>query len=127
MGALEPGLFSFLSATFGHSRIYPVKLPQDPTYPAVVYEKLNSDVFTGMTMSGASGFSKQTYQISIFDPQYSLARMEAKTLRNAIDGFQGTMGAEVVQAAFWDDDSDEFEDRTKVFRISVDVTIAHKE
>ncbi len=60
--------FAGLSALVG-SRIYPNKLPQDPTFPAVRYQII--DEVPVHSMQTTSGMREARVQVDVFDPDYS--------------------------------------------------------
>lgn len=85
--------FPGLSALVG-TRVYPVKLPQSPTYPAVSYQR------TGRTQHHAMGADANVrearFQVSGWDPSYATAKGVATQMRLALDRWRGTQSNGVV-------------------------------
>jgi hypothetical protein len=94
---------AFLAADAGVSaligtRIYPMLLPQNATKPAVVYSQVSGVRVT--THDKAKNFTDQVYQLQcIADDPKSVKNLSEK-VRQAMEGFQGTMGATNVQGVF---------------------------
>jgi hypothetical protein len=94
---------AFLAADAGVSaligtRIYPMLLPQNAIKPAVVYSQVSGVRVT--THDKAKNFTDQVYQLQcIADDPKSVKNLSEK-VRQAMEGFQGTMGATNVQGVF---------------------------
>ncbi len=94
---------TFLSADPGvsgliGSRIYPRLLPQNATLPAVVYSQVSGLRVT--THDKAANFTDQVYQFECVASDYKSMKKLAEKVRQAMEGFQGTMGATNVQGVF---------------------------
>ncbi len=128
--SVEKVIYSKLSgdsdvAALVSTRIYPVNLPQKPTYPAIVYTRISGD--RTYSFEGASGLASPRFQIDCFASTYSGGKDLSSKLRSAINGFRGTVSGIVVQAIFLESDSDMFEDDFNIYRISSDYFVHYKE
>jgi hypothetical protein len=110
---------------FAGGRVYPLILPQKVTFPAITYHKISQDTFSGMAMAGPTGYSNNTYQLGIYG-EYKDIKELSFSIRQALDGFKGTMAGQTIQAAFLDNEQDLYEDDNKIFRVLVDATLTHK-
>ncbi|MGB0889859.1 MAG: DUF3168 domain-containing protein [Solirubrobacterales bacterium] len=86
------------------SRIYPLKLPQNPTFPAITYRVI-SDV-PEYDLEGEAGLSHARIQIDCYgasssgeDP-YDVARALGLEVRAALSAYQGTVDGVEFQTSF---------------------------
>jgi hypothetical protein len=107
------------------TRIYPVSLPQKPTYPAIVYTRISGDRLH--SLGGASNLASPRFQIDCFASTYSAVKDLASKIRSAINGFRGTVSGVTVHGIFLESDNDIFEDDFNVYRVSSDYFIHYKE
>lgn len=126
------GIFPHLSADAGVSalvadRIYPVILPQKPTYPAITFGKVSG--LRAPNLSGPSGLARPRISISSWGLTYKSAKDVATAVRQAMDGFSGLMGSVRVKSVTIDNEFDLFEDddNVNVFRTLQDFFISHDE
>lgn len=81
---------------------YPILVPIDKTLPAWAYQWINPSSEL-LFQSGASGFVKDTVQLTVHGEEaggksaYQVAVTNAEAIRAALDGFQGTMSGVAVQ------------------------------
>jgi hypothetical protein len=128
---IETGLVTFLNADTGVSaitgtRIYPMILPQNPTYPAITYSRNSVD--RDMTLEeGQTDFASADIQIDAWSTSYSGAKTLWQAIKDAIQNFQGSMGAIAVQRAFVVGDLDVYEPDVGAYRCSMTVSIWHTE
>jgi hypothetical protein len=127
---IEAAIFKYLSEYSGlvGSRIYPLKLPQKPTLPAMTYQRIS-----GMHVhshSGISGLARPRYQFTCWAERYDDAKATAETLRLALDGYKGTMGGVSgvnVSGALSEGDGDIYDPDTKLSGVWHDFFIWHAE
>ena len=129
---LADGTISGLVGT----RIFPLKLPQAPTFPAITYQMISGG--RSHTYGGAVGLASPRFQFDCWGATYLQAEALAEALRIRLDGFSGAMGASpstVVQGVFFQDERDLYEDGADlgtgsgagVYRRSIDYFISHEE
>jgi hypothetical protein len=100
------------------SRTYPIVLPQDPTYPNVVYQKITGG--RGQAMDGPSGLASPLFQISIYASTFSEAKELAEDVRQLLDGYSG----DDIQVAFVENDYDTHDELAEgYYRATMDVRI----
>lgn len=86
---------SAVSALIG-TRLYPQKLPQDPTYPAATYQRIDGPRL--YDHGGATGLAEGRFQFDVWATTYSSAKAVAAAVRAALSGYSGTTGG--VEIAF---------------------------
>lgn len=127
---LEQAVFNRLSTyaslmALVSTRIYPLALPQNGTYPAVTYFRVSSPrIRTFGTNLGAS----TRLQVSCWARSYLAAKGVADQVIAALDGFSGTLGGVggvPVLALDLDNETDIYEPETGLYHVPLDFTIWH--
>ena len=118
-------------AALVNSRMYPVKLPQNVTYPALSYNQVSGVRI--YDLCGPTGRAKPRISINSWGESYADARALADAVRRAIQGFRGTLGdspgAQIDDVKLDNEiDLDEPEAGTVgVYRVMQDYIISHVE
>jgi hypothetical protein len=122
----EAGLFTFLasSQTSAGNRVYPRRLPQAVTLPALVYFKVSGGV--EYVSNGQSGLQTPRYQINCWAATYIEARALAEQVKSLMSGYAGAMGNETVTAVFIEDDQDDDDPDSEREVVRLDVIIHHR-
>lgn len=125
------GIYAHLAARPGFvalvgDRVYPRRLPQEATLPAVVY-RLIGTTDRGLSQSGSDGLADARFQFDVWADDPDEADAIAAELVAAFHGFRGFMGDTVVGAARVANDIDDDEPMTGLYRRIVDVLIQHQE
>ncbi|MHB8100370.1 MAG: DUF3168 domain-containing protein [Sulfuricurvum sp.] len=71
-------------------RVYPSVLPQNPTYPAIVYQRISS-IDTG-TIEGTESLDMGRFQIKVFAKTYKAAVENAELVKTAMSGNGNKVG-----------------------------------
>lgn len=127
---IEAGLFDYLSthatvsADIG-TRVYPVKLPQNPTFPCASYTTSGADRHS--TFSGQNDFVGMNIDIDCWGETYSDAKDLQTKIRGAVQNYQGLMGTVNVDSVFVYDPVDVYEDSVQAYRSTLPITIYHTE
>lgn len=111
-------------------RAYPVKLPQVPRYPAVVYRLLSAEREHAMTR--ATGDVHARIQIDVYAERFVEATDIAKSVRDSLERFRGEAGGVIIQDVFVDGEDCTFQDkqedaRERVWRRSLEITMHFRE
>lgn len=77
------------------TRVYPVRAPQDVSYPYVVYTPTNTTPTD--TKDGVSPLDVIGVQVDVYDDNYDDMVTLAGAIRNALDRYSGTAGGQAVQ------------------------------
>lgn len=130
MAGIEEGLYDYLKNYAGisslvSSRIYPMVMPDEAVFPNLVYQKISG--IRSASHDGHSGLAHPRFQISCWAETYPAAKMLARQVVLALHGYTGLMGTVKCQAAFIDNETDDLDEGTKLFRVIVDVLIWHAE
>jgi len=107
------------------SRIYPVILPQTPTYPAIVYEVVTT--VRGQSHGGPHNLVQPRVQIDIFAETYEAAWDIEAAVRGALDGFSGALSGKKVWNVFHEDSNDLYAQDIKKSRVISDYTVAYRD
>ena len=107
------------------TRVYPVALPQSPTYPLILYTKI-----TGMRdhhLQGPSGHAHPRFQIEAWAKTYTEAKTLADAIREALDGYSGTAAGTKIGSCLIESEQDIYESEIEVYRVIQDYFIWHEE
>jgi hypothetical protein len=119
---------SSISAIVG-SRIYPQRLPQNVTYPAISFNQVSAT--RAFSLSGATGRSRRRITINCWATSEAGADAIATAVRRAISGWSGGwMRDSFVGSILLDNEYDFFEEdagTVGVYRIAQDYIVAHLE
>lgn len=86
----EPAIFKLISTELGHTRIYPLRAPQNATAPFVVYQKTGSnDRWRGINRP--SNIAQASIQIDVYAAAYDDAKTIAAQIERILDGYRGTV------------------------------------
>lgn len=133
MTTLEEAMYSHITAApiitnLISTRIYPRQLPQNPTYPALIYRRVSTRLQQYHGAGTALPFPR--YQFSCYATSYAETKTLANTLRAVLDGFKGTFGSgSTVTVGFilWENEIDGFDNVAEVPVTHIDFRIAHQE
>ncbi len=109
-------------------RVYPTHMPQNPTLPAMVYNRISGERV--QNMQGSSGLASPRFQFDCFARTYAEAKGVGEALRLAIEGFSGTMGGVSgvdVNSCLLQSDQDGYEDDLQLFWVTADYIVWHVE
>lgn len=108
------------------SRIYPVKLPQAWTLPAITYQRISTP--RAHIMSGLSGRARPRFQIDCWADDYGTVKDLAIKVGGCLDGFKGDLNTESnVGGIILDSERDIYEDEIDVYRVLMEFIIPHFE
>lgn len=128
---LEAGLYAYLAADAGVSglvgtRIYPLLLPQEPTLPALVYQRISTNPL-GHSHDGPNHLTRVRMQLRCHGATLLAAKTLADAVRDALDGYSGAMGTVTVQSVFREDEGDDDEPETGSWSVRADYMIVYDE
>jgi len=129
---IEEALFAHLKAHAGLSaligtRIYPLVLPQNPTLPAITYQKI-SRVGERAMSSPTPRVARARFQISCWGTSYASVKDVAEQVKAALQDYSGLMGGSggvQVLDVNVANEQDIYEPDTGIYHLSVDVMIYH--
>ena len=90
------------------ARIYPVVLPQNPTLPAVTYQRIS--LVSPVTLDAAIGPERIRLQVDCWALTWGAVRALASAVKTALHGFSGIVsGKQALNGVFLDSEADIFE------------------
>ena len=99
------------------NRMYPLKLPQGATFPALTYFQVSG--VAGYTHNKADGTSRERWQISCWAKTYKEAKELAASVTTSLNTFTGGTGA-VAKMSMKDNETDINEPEPGLFQVPCD-------
>lgn len=112
-------------------RIYALKLPQNPEFPAVTYQIVSGR--PEYHINAVAGLAEVRLQIDCWaadeenESGYDQARALAEAVRGALSAYTGTVGDVVIEACFLENRRTIYEDGAQVYRESLDFVLGYAE
>lgn len=104
------------------ARIDPLILEQNPTYPAITYQRISGRSLR--TLAAAADRIESRIQVSSWAETYLGALALADAVRASLDGFNGTLTTLDAQI-FLELQLDDFEEVPRVYRVIQDYAVLH--
>lgn len=109
---------STLVTAYTSNRIYPIEIPQKPTYPVLSYFRVSSNPQN--TLGGYSGLGNPSFQIDVWSTSY----LTSKTIsRNIVTVLDNTTELESIFIADHDFFEPESNTEKKLYRVAMDFSI----
>lgn len=124
---LEYGLQQLLVADEGiaallGTRIYPLLLPDQPTFPSATYQRVSTVTIHGL--SDNFSFTKCRLQIDTWDLTFPGARAVATAIAEVLEGYADTLSNGVaVRDVVLDSQIDLYDSAARLFRVSLDFIV----
>ena len=128
---ISDNLYAFLAAqssitTLASTRIYPIILPQEPTYPAITYRESDHDLIE--TFDGQTGLTNSFYEIDAWSKTYAGTISLANAIRAALKNHSGNMGTiNVCKISLISGPITVYEDEVEAYRQTQIFSIWHNE
>ncbi len=90
------------------TRMYPLRLPQNATMPAITYQIVSRTHEEHMT--GAAGLALARLQLDCYATTHAGSHALAEAVRASMHGYRGTMGTDFMQMCHLDNDFDDVDD-----------------
>jgi hypothetical protein len=113
-GKLATGATGALVGT----RIYPVFLPQNPTYPALTYQRISNTA-----QSGSTALRQSRWQVNCYASTYIGAQALAAAVKAELEEWTDTDQTPMVKMCQVVNEIDDYDDEVDVHRVIVDVMI----
>jgi len=119
--SIQSDLYTHLSTDAGlltlvSTRLYPVKVPQSPTYPLVSYLAISGQSMN--SLGGTGALRNSLYQFDVYAKTYS----EAISIADALETAMASASFKTLLQSRIDAD---FDDTPDVYRIILDFSIWH--
>lgn len=134
---IEEALFDYLSTNAGlsailgagaNARVYPKRLPQNPTLPALVFQVVSSVPAYTHDQAGdppdPSAFLRNRVQFDLWATAYEGLLPLRDALFAGISGFRGMMGTVKIESVFVVNEVDTFETDTGSARKVMDAIVS---
>lgn len=116
----DAGLGAVLGGTGDAMRLYPLVLPESPTLPAVVYQRVSAPR-SYVLNAGDVPYMRARYQYAVWADDYLEAEQTTDVLIAKLEGFRATLSSgERVDVVKIENDLDTFEPDTGRSRRLVD-------
>jgi len=107
-------------------RVYPLRLEQGYTLPAISYQRISGD--RAKDISGSIGHAQPRIQVDCWTNSYGKLKDLSEAVRQALDRFQGDLGGgSYVQHVSLEGETETYEEETEIQRVSLDFVIYHSE
>jgi hypothetical protein len=104
--------------TLVSTRIYPLKLPQNPTYEAISFQRISNTPTNGNT-----DLRESRWQINCWADTYVESQALALAVKTALEEYKDTTATPGIKQAYVANEQDDYDDDAKVFRTIVDVIL----
>lgn len=123
--ALEEGVFSYLSTYPGlvplvGTRIYPLLLPQNPTLPAVTYQRISTPREAAF---GRAFFEHPRFQFNCWADDLPAAVAVGDQVKAALNLYAGAMGASTVAPSIIEDERHTYEAETAWWHVMIEAVL----
>ena len=107
------------------TRIYPRRLPQNHTLPALVYSLISAP--RELNHSGAESLVTARVQVTAHASTYAVAKSVQNAVQSRADGYSGTVGGVVVDKVYTEDGPDGYDPTTETEQAVTDLLISYQE
>lgn len=126
MAELEEAIYSRLTAASAvtaitSTRIYPNKIPQEATLPAIGYQRVSARRVKAH--AAPTGLARARVQVTCVARTYSEVKALATAVRKALEGVMGTVGGATVQGSWLETDADEYGDAEGLHSVRQDFMV----
>jgi hypothetical protein len=118
--SLATALYARLVAEGGAENVYPVRLPDNPELPALVYQNISGP--REYSHDGEAGPHRTRWQVTAWGETYEDAKELAASAILAISAWEGTVSSERC-VAFVANETDFFDDVAQLFYVPIDVVV----
>jgi hypothetical protein len=114
------------------TRVYPRKLPQNVTYPAIRYTRISTSRSEFRTLDGRAGYARPRFQIDCYGLTEASCVALAQALYQLLEGFDGIAAGLRIDGIGTDDEGADVEEGvgpggSDLFRQRLDFMIPHPE
>jgi hypothetical protein len=100
------------------TRIYPLKLPQNPTYEAISYQRISN---TGQ--DGTSTLRQSRWQFNCWAATYGDGQTLATAVKAALEEYINLLGIPGINMARVVNELDDWDEDSEVYRVMIDVIL----
>lgn len=127
---INDALYGYLSTHAGlttliSDRIYPDNIPQDSTLPAITYIRISTQRMHEFEKDSKT--VNTTIQFTIWAASRKITKTVSTQLRKALQDYSGVMNSVRVSAVLLLDETDDYNNETRLFNTYMDFKIIHDE
>lgn len=100
------------------TRVYPLLLPQTPTYPALTYQRISNTA-----QNGSTALRQSRWQVNCWAETYVGAEALAAAVKAALEEWTDTDQATQVKMGRVVNELDDYDDEADVYRVMIDVML----
>lgn len=100
------------------ARVYPLLLPQSPTYPAITYQRISN---TGQ--QGSTAIRETRYQINCWSDSYKGAQDLATAVKGVLEEHTDTDQTPAIKMTLVVNELDDYDPDAEVYRVIIDVIL----
>lgn len=105
------------------SRLYPAPLPEQPTYPALIYQQISDVNYS--SHQGSSNLARTRLQLTIWGNSYDSVKVIRDNLKRVLRDFRGTVGGDRLDRIIWANDIAQPDPDTRKQMRLIDLEILH--
>lgn len=124
MGSIDTALYTRLSGLIS-TRIYPAPIPQNATYPLVVYQQISGP--RSYSMGVQSLIVRARFQLDSWAQTSLAVRSLAEQVRSALSNYHGTSDGVVIDHVELVNEQKLYEDEADLHRMIQDYMIDYRE
>lgn len=134
MGTIDDALFGILSGDAGvialfktgtTTRIFPVVIPQGTALPAAAFQQISGSRIHAQ--GSGSNLTHPRYQITIKATTKAAVKAAADAIRQAVDGYYGTVSTVRIDAVLIDHESEGYNLNDRTYEVRQDYMVWHAE
>jgi hypothetical protein len=130
---IEPSFFTILvnlaGATFRNSdlsyRIYPARLEQGTTLPAMVYTIIDEP--NEHSHTGSSNLRHPRIQLDVWAADYDAAMVLGEAVDTSLDGYKSVVGSNRIDGILRQNDRPMYDEDSRTWRRSMDYIVTYAE
>lgn len=100
------------------SRVYPLQLPQTPTYPAISYQRISNTA-----QNGSTAIRESRWQVNCWASTYAGAVSLAEATKSAVEEFSDVSETPGIKMGRVVNELDDFDPETEAYRVVIDVML----
>lgn len=114
------------------TRVYALQLPQNPTFPAMVYTRISTPRSQYRTLDGRANYASPRFQLDCWATDFGVVMELGQAVYGLLEGYAGISAGLSVDYISTDDEAAEVEvdagpDGKDLYRKRLDVFLAHPE
>lgn len=127
---LGHGIFALVSggSTTASTRVYPLREPESPEYPLVLYRMQTSrPTNTRDTSDDAERLDRTVMLLSLVGTSYDQVDTLAGEVRPVVNGYSGTVGGQDIRRILLENEQDGYNPDERKYERAITLVVWHKE